>query len=135
LKVVLDTNVLVSELLAPKGTPGRVLGAWIQARYELVLAFDQLGEIGRVLTYPKIREHLGWDDAEVERFLEQIYLRAEVIEAPVAKGAAVRDPGDAPILAAFIQSGADVLVSGDKDLLVLKDRYAIETPAEFARRI
>lgn len=47
----------------------------------------------------------------------------------------MRDRGDAPILAAFIQSGADVLVSGDKDLLVLKDRYAIETPAEFARRI
>jgi putative PIN family toxin of toxin-antitoxin system len=107
----------------------------IEARYELAFAFDQLREISRVLTYLRIREHLGWDDAEVGRFLEQLYLRAEVIEAPSSKGAAVRDPGDAPILAAFIQSGADVLVSGDKDLLVLKDRHVIETPAEFARRI
>lgn len=74
MKVALDTNVLVSGLLAPKGTQGRVLGAWIEARYELVLAFEQLEEIGRVLTYPKIRGRLGCDDAEVGRLLEQLYL-------------------------------------------------------------
>ncbi len=135
MKVVLDTNVLVSGLLTPKGVPGRIVAAWDDSRFEVVLAFAQLEEIGRVLAYPRIRGRTKWTDEDIGRFLEQLYLRAQVIEAPPARGRAVRDPGDAPILAAFIASGADVLVSGDDDLLSLRGRYAIETPAEFVKRL
>lgn len=135
MKVVLDTNVLVSGLLSPKGMPGRIMAAWDDARFELVLAFAQLEEVGRVLAYPKIRGRIHWTDDDIGRFLEQLYLRAQVVEAPIARGRAVRDPGDAPILAAFIASGADILVSGDDDLLSLRGKYAIETPAEFANRL
>lgn len=135
MKVVLDTNVLVSGLLTPKGVPGRIVAAWEDSRYEVVLAFAQLQEIGRVLAYPRIRGRTKWTDEDIGRFLEQLYLRAQVIEAPPASGRAVRDPADAPILAAFIASGADVLVSGDDDLLSLRGRYAIETPAEFVKRL
>jgi putative PIN family toxin of toxin-antitoxin system len=46
----------------------------------------------------------------------------------------LRDADDAPILAALVANKADVLVTGDGDLLALRDRYPIETPAEFARR-
>jgi putative PIN family toxin of toxin-antitoxin system len=134
-KVVLDTNVLVSGLLSPKGAPGRIVSAWDDSRFELVLAFAQLEEMGRVLAYPRIRSRTRWTDEDIGRFLEQIYLRAHVIDAPAAVGRKVRDPGDAPILAAFLSSGADVLVSGDDDLLSLRTTYAIETPAEFVKRL
>lgn len=135
MRVVLDTNVLVSGLLSPKGAPGRIVAAWDDARFELVLAFAQLEEIGRVLAYPKIRSSTKWTDEDIGRFLEQLYLRAHVVETLSDQGVAVRDPTDAPILAAFVASKADVLVSGDEDLLSLRGRFAIESPAEFARRL
>jgi predicted nucleic acid-binding protein len=46
----------------------------------------------------------------------------------------VRDRKDDPILALLVESKADVLITGDKDLLVLADRYPILTPAEFWAR-
>lgn len=44
-------------------------------------------------------------------------------------------PDDEPILATLVASKADVLVTGDAELLKLRDRYPIQTPAEFARRL
>ena len=39
----------------PEGTPGRIIAAWVEARFEVALSLNQLAEIGRVLEYPKIR--------------------------------------------------------------------------------
>ena len=80
MKVVLDTNVLLSGLMFPEGTPGRTVAAWVEARFEVALSLDQLAEIGRVLEYPKIRRKLGWDDRQIELFIKQLYIRAEVVE-------------------------------------------------------
>jgi len=46
-----------------------------------------------------------------------------------------RDADDAPVLAALIASHSDCLVSGDQDLLCLKEHYPIETVAEFVKRL
>ena len=51
MKVVLDTNVLLSGLMYPKSTPGTIVGAWQENRFEVVLSVEQLTEIGRVLSY------------------------------------------------------------------------------------
>ena len=139
MKVVLDTNVLLSGLMFPGGTPGRIVAAWAEARFEAVFSLDQLAEIGRVLEYPKIRGKLGWDDERIELFIKQLYLRAEVVELGRISGApsveVPRGPDDAIILATLAASNAAVLVTGDGDLLALRDKYPIETPAEFVRRL
>lgn len=135
MKVVLDTNVLISGLVSPDGMPGRILAAWSEARFDVVMPLDQLGEIGRVLAYPKIRKRLGWDERKIEQFIRQLYIRTEVIELPASPVEVPRDPSDAPILATLKAAGADVLVSGDRDLLELRGQYPIEAPAEFARRL
>lgn len=135
MKVVLDTNVLLSGLMFPEGTPGRIVAAWVEARFEVALSLDQLAEIGRVLEYPKIRRKLGWDDGRIELFIKQLYIRAEVVELGPISVEVPRDPGDAPILATLAAANADVLVTGDGDLLALRDKYPIETPAEFVRRL
>jgi putative PIN family toxin of toxin-antitoxin system len=134
-KVVLDTNVLLSGLMFPEGTPGRIVAAWAEARFEVALSLDQLAEIGRVLEYPKIRRKLGWDDERIELFIKQLYIRAEVVELGPIVVEVPRDPGDAPILATLTVAKADVLVTGDGDLLALSGRYPIETPAAFVRRL
>ena len=135
MKVVLDTNVLVSGLMSPVGTPGRIVTAWVEGRFEVALSLNQLAEIARVLEYPKIRRKLGWDDEQIELFIKQLYIRAEVVELGAISIDVPRDPGDAPILATLAAAKADVLVTGDGDLLALRDNYPIETPAEFARRL
>jgi putative PIN family toxin of toxin-antitoxin system len=134
-KVVLDTNVLLSGLMFPEGTPGRIVAAWVEARFEVAFSLDQLAEIGRVLEYPKIRRRLGWDDERIELFIKQLYIRAEVVELGPISVDVQRDPGDAPILATLAAVKADVLVTGDRDLLDLRDKYPIQTPAEFVRRL
>lgn len=135
MKVVLDTNVLLSGLMVPEGTPGRIVAAWNEARFEVALSLEQLAEIGRVLEYPKIRSRLGWDDQQIELFIKQLYIRVEVIELGAVSAEVPRDPDDAPILATLAAANADVLVTGDNDLLAVRGQYAIEPPAEFVRRL
>ena len=135
MKVVLDTNVLLSGLMAPEGTPGRILAAWLEARFDVVMSLEQLAEIGRALGYPKIHSKLKWDEQRIEQFMRQLYIRVEVVDLHATSVEVPRDPHDAPILATLIAAGADALVSGDRDLLDLRGKYPIQTPAEFVRRL
>lgn len=135
MKVVLDTNVLLSGLMFPDGAPGRVVAAWRQARFELVISVPQLAEIGRALAYPKIRRVLGWDDQRIEHFIRQLYVRAGIVDLAGTLVEVPGDPDDMPILATLVAAKADVLITGDGDLLALRDRYAIQTPAEFVRKL
>jgi predicted nucleic acid-binding protein len=49
----------------------------------------------------------------------------------LTSGSSARDAKDLPVLGSFLAAEADYLITGDKDLLALKDRYAIVSPAEF----
>lgn len=132
MRVILDTNVLVSGLMFPESVPGAAVAAWREGRFDLVVPLGRLEEIGRVLAYPKIRKVLHWNEAAISRFLRQIYLRA--VE-PAAEALEVRDSDDLHVLQALAAGAAELLVSGDADLLALRARSAIETPAQFARRL
>lgn len=135
MKVVLDTNVLVSGLMYPESVPGRIVTAWREAQFDVVSTLAQLEEVGRVLAYPKIQKILEWGPETIERFLEQLLLRVELAEIKESADEVLRDPSDAPILASLVASEADFLVTGDGDLLALKDRFSIVTPAEFAEKL
>lgn len=58
MKVVLDTNILVSGLMYPASTPGRIIAAWSEAQFDVVSSHEQLAEVARVLGYSKIRRIL-----------------------------------------------------------------------------
>lgn len=135
MRIVLDTNVLVSGLMNPRGTPGRILEAWRNAQFEVLMSRDQLTELARVLSYPKIRQRLQWNQATTNRFLKQIYLRTESLDLEGVEAVVPRDPADGPILGSLIVAKADFLVTGDDDLLSLREGYPIVTPTEFAQRL
>ena len=135
MKVVLDTDVLVSGLMSPDGVPGQILAAWTEAQFEVVSSREQLAEIARVLAYPKVRRILNWNDHRIEQFIQRFYLRIEIVELDAVGVDVPRDPDDAPMLNALIVSEADFLVTGDQDLLVLNRHYPIETPSEFIQRV
>jgi len=135
MKVVLDTNIFLSGLMLPESIPGKIISAWRSSSFELALSEPMLIEIARVLAYPKIRKRIGWSDKSIEEFTTLLRFRAEIVDIRHIHAVVPRDSDDTPVLAAFIASGADYLVSGDQDLLELQNDYAIETAAAFARRL
>lgn len=54
-RVVIDSNVLISARLSPRGTLSRLLAAWLDGRFELVVSAALLTELIRVLEPPKFR--------------------------------------------------------------------------------
>ncbi len=135
MKIVLDTNVFLSGLASPGGIPGKILAAWDNHSFELVFSEFQLAETARVLAYPRIRKILKWDENRIQEFIRQLCLRVEIVDISDIEVEVPTDPDDSPILASLIAAKADFLISGDKDLLALRDIYPIETPAEFAGRL
>jgi len=142
MRVVIDTNVFVSGLLLPESTPGRIVQAWRDGQFEVVMSDPMLDEIERVLLYPKIQSRLGWTDDVISRYVGLLRFKTDVVSidrpavaSAIAKKQPVRDAGDLIVLQTFIAGAADVIVSGDKDLLTLGDGYPVERPSEFSQRL
>jgi putative PIN family toxin of toxin-antitoxin system len=134
MRVVVDTNVLVSALLKRDSVPGRLLQAVWDGTLDLVLSEALLTELRDVLNYPKIRKRLVVASVDVELFLELLPFFTIQVDLSGIKVPRPRDAADAMVLATFVAGQAEWLVSGDEDLLVLADQYPILTPAAFLAR-
>ena len=135
MRVILDTNILLSGLIAPAGVPGRLIDAWLDRRFTLVSHSLQLDEFRAVSRRDKIRALVR--SSEAGRLVNQIAALAEMPEwlPPVERS---RDPRDDFLLALCEAGAADRLVTGDKnDLLVLQRHGAatIVTAAAFATEL
>lgn len=133
LTVVLDTNVLVSSVLMTAGVPARVFRAWTENRYLLVTSELQLAELASTFGYPRLRRKYQIPDTLVDELLADLRRDAIMVAGAVDTGVPVRDPKDAFFLSMAAESGADFIVSGDKDLLVLESfrNTRIVTPRQF----
>ena len=136
LTVVLDTNVLLSGLAYPKSTPGRIIAAWQHGVINVVLSEFILDELSRVL--PRLRNRHGLTDQEIDDLVDIIRFQVELVEPTTIKDPELRDDADQPVLGTLIAarktSDIDYLITGDKDLLVLAERYSIISPAAFWER-
>ena len=135
MRAVVDTNVFISGLMLSQSTPGRVIAAWRTGHFHLVLSEPMLDEIGAVLSYPKIRKRLGWNDDTISRYLTLLRFEAEIADIQQTQAHVPRDAKDNMVLATLLASEANCLVTGDLDLLTLSDTYPICTPADFIKRI
>ena len=134
MKVVLDTNVLVSGLLKRESIPGRLLQAVWDGSLELVLSEPLLAELREVLDYPKIRKRLVTNAIDTELFLELLQFFTIQVDLTGIEVPRPRDAADEMVLATLVAAGAEWLVSGDEDLLVLADQFPILSPAAFVAR-
>jgi putative PIN family toxin of toxin-antitoxin system len=136
LRVVLDTNVLVSGLAYPGSVPGKILAAWRKGSLDVLLSTYVLEELRRVL--PRLVHRHGLTQTEIDDLVDVLSFQAELIEPQGGADPDLRDAKDAPVLGSLLgalaTSGADYLVTGDKDLLQLADRYPIIDPAAFWAR-
>ena len=117
---VVDTNVLVSGL-GWGGVPGAVVDGALSGQFRMVTSVELLDELRRVLRYPKLA--VVFEDAD--EIVALVALSSDIV-APVEPVALVRDPDDHRVVEAALAGGADVIVSGGDDLLVLDHMWASE---------
>ena len=131
MKIVADTNVLVSALIFPGGAPEAAYRLALEGRIELGTSSPLLTELGRVLT-----EKFGWDAQRAESVVEQLLRVAELVEPTEVVAEIDADPADDRVLEAALAAGAEAIVSGDRHLLALGSWRGIRvvSPAAFERR-
>ena len=127
IRAVLDTNTIVSGF-GWGGPPAAVLDAALDGRFELVTSPALLDELHRVLSYPKLQAVIGDSDELIE-----LLALAAIVVTPTKTVELVRDPDDNRLIEAAQAGGADVIVTGDKDLLTLEEvgQISMLTPREF----
>lgn len=131
MRVILDTNILVSALIRRNSIPGQIFEAWFEGCFVLLVHPLLLEELRAVTRRPRIRALIR--PSEAGRLINQIRALAEpVTDLPATRRS--EDPADDFLLAMCEAGQADYLVTGDKsDLLVLgrHDRTSIVTARAF----
>lgn len=132
MRVILDTNVLLSAFIRIDSNPYKLLQAWLDGRFELVSSAAQVEEITRVARYPQVHRYIT--PAETGWIVNRIRERARVIDR-LPRVDVSTDPADNFLLAMAEAGKADYLVTGDKAGVLAIGRHgktAIVTVSEMA---
>ena len=115
MKVLIDTNIIISAALFPNGQAAKAFTKALTLPFEPVLCDYVIDEVHR-----KFLEKWPHRVMELEAFLYQAIQSIEVVMTPEAEAASeseVRDIKDRPILRSALNEHADLLLTGDKDFL------------------
>jgi len=130
MKVVFDTNTLFAAFVARTGVCAKVIEASL-AEHDVFLSWYILDELRRNLSIK-----LNIEKSRIDEAIQSLLDGAKVVEPSPVPDTASRDPKDAPVLGTAIAAHAEVLVTGDKDLLVLGiyESIPIISPRQFHDR-
>ena len=132
MRVVIDTNILVSALIAPAGKPAAIVDAWLDGKFTLLTCAAHLDELRSTLEKPRVAALIKPHKAG--RLVNQIKRFADDVD-PLPRVKRSPDPNDDFLLALSEVGKADYLVTGDKSgLLVLANHQTthIVSAREFA---
>lgn len=135
-RAILDTNLLISYLLNPTGVGplARVVRGAITGEFVLMVSPQLLHELRhRVTTKPYLAERIS--DARLSSFVQRTLQLAELHDdADLRYPAITRDRKDDYLVTNAVVFGADYLISGDRDLLVLGEFAGVRivSPTAFA---
>jgi len=131
MKVVLDTNVLVSGIFF-SGPPAGILRAWSQGKLQLVLSPEILDEYKRVSAELAVK----YPDIDIQRILDLIVVHSVMCSPAASPHRVCEDPDDDKFFAAAIDTRTKIIVSGDKHLLRESGYQGVSvvTPRQFVVR-
>jgi len=121
-RVVLDTNVLISALLF-RGRLPKIVGLWQKGKIIPVISKETFSELMTVLEYPKFSLTQEETDSIIKY---EILPYFEIVEVVKDVKGICRDPEDDKFISCAISASADYIVSGDKDLIDLKQYKSIK---------
>jgi putative PIN family toxin of toxin-antitoxin system len=128
MRVVLDTNVLISALLFG-GNPREILGRAIRGELKLCISESILSELGAVLQRPKF----GFPPAIVNQIVTELGAISELVRPSEQIRLIEADEADNHVLECAVEARAEYIVSGDAHLLELKEYRSIQvvSPQKF----
>lgn len=131
MRAVLDANVLVSAAIG-SGPPHRILELWrVGSSFDLIACPRLLGEVSTVLL-DRPRTSRLISNSAATALLDLLAADAIIVPDPVAPKRLTRDPDDDYLVSMARDQRADVIVSGDRDLLEWDEQEPpVVTPAEF----
>ena len=137
IKIVLDTNVLVSAVISPHGKPAQILNMVRTGDLKLIISSEIINEIKEVFLYPQIKKRNPFlqTPQQIENFLGDLLKFAEVTPGK-CKVNAVSDVSDNKFLECALEGEANFIISGDKHLKELRVYQGIEIvdPDEFLQK-
>lgn len=125
-RIVVDTNLFYSGVIRSTGIPFELLEQWRLGAFTLVLSDTLAEEYTRVLKRPELAGY-GVTAEHIEALIGAIFALSEHVNPIDSLPIAVRDLKDEMVLAAALGSNAQYLITGDKDLLELKDNPHLGT--------
>lgn len=130
LRAVLDTNLIVSYLLTQGDTLSRIIDHWEQADFVVVISPEMIEELSDVLKRPRLQRYMT---ADPQALLEIIQNDAEHTAGEIQLSGICRDPKDDMFIACAVEGNAGIIVSGDSDLLDLREYRGIKImrPVQF----
>lgn len=131
-RIVVDTNTLISRLLLPRSVPGKTVRKAVGTG-QILISEMTLAELADVLSRPKFAPYVTIQDRQ--QFIRLLGRMAEMV--PITHSIrACRDPKDDKFLELAVNGAADLIITGDKDLLALNPfrKIAIVTPAQYLLR-
>lgn len=136
IRAVVDTNILIRAMIKPTGTVGPVIRRLRDGDYTLVYSQPLIDELLEKLALPRIRQKYQLGDQDIDDLLALIALRGELV-APTRRVKVCRDPKDDIFIEAAVAGKAEVIVTGDQDLLTLKKYETVQfiTPRVFIARL
>jgi putative PIN family toxin of toxin-antitoxin system len=132
-RAVLDANVYVSAAIRPEGPPGQLLEALVrESAFELVMSPAIIDEVTETLKDPKVGRHIR-AQIDAPTWFETIAALADVVLGEHDVSGVSRDPDDDKYLAAAVEGRATIVVTGDSDLLDVREHGGVRivTPRQF----
>jgi len=125
MRVVLDTNVLISALFKRESTSAQILSLWRAGELELLVSPEVLSELQRVLAYPRIQKRLIYTEQEVKRFIDLLATTGTLLSPQETFNAVKDDPHDDKFVILAMVGQAEYLVSGDSHLLTVASIFGV----------
>jgi uncharacterized protein len=136
MRAVLDTNVLLSGLLW-RGPSYALLEQVRSGALAMISSPELLAELAQVLARPKFDAIINRSHSSREQMLVEVRMLAEVVDPPPLAQPVCRDPDDDAVLALAMAAKADLMISGDDDLLSIQrfEGIPIVSPAQAVQQV
>ena len=117
MRIVLDSNILVRAAWKADGRASRLLRNVLEGPHRLIVSPFILGEVARVLAYPRIQSRWGLSEERIQGHVNRLAAVAEIVETASVDRVVPDDPDDDFVVHTAIGGRADVLCTRDSHLL------------------
>ncbi len=125
-RVVIDTNLIISGTATTNTIPYHLLEKWRKGEFILVTSPQIIEEVKEVFERPAIRKYFCLEDKDIKEVVEMLTTRSFMTAGILEVDAVKNDPDDNMLIACAIEGSATFIVTGDKDLLSIKEYQGIK---------